>query len=390
MSIPRLVLDPRNEAELVTQAQRRVENASNGALNDFTPGSPLAALLEGQVFATAELLYYLNMLPEALALEVLRLSGTDRSPGTKARGTLVFLLQRPLSNPFVLPAGYRLTHNSRDYLLSEQLFIPASALQASVRVEAAGVGSEYNLPAYAISARNLALNFLESAYNDAPISGGTDQQSIAAFLAAAQRALRFRGVLVSASDYAQRARELLGEGANAIAVPGLNSSLVPDSLGHVHLFVLDADGEDPSLATRYDLEQTLRAEVVAGTNVWVSPPAREPVYVNQVVTVDAVSRAQADTIYNELVSRLDPAHFQLGATVRVRDLEFWARSLTGVVDTPLTAINSQAVNAIMPTPWTLPQLKGVVLDLVSANGSFKATYSYGELANEVIDGSTAE
>ena len=52
--LPPIELDPRVEAELVQQAAQRVYEASGATLNDFSSGSPIMALLEGQAFAQSE------------------------------------------------------------------------------------------------------------------------------------------------------------------------------------------------------------------------------------------------------------------------------------------------------------------------------------------------
>ena len=74
-NIPSIILDPRNEDEVILSAYDRVRSASNGIINDFSLSSPIAALIEGQAFVQMELLWYLNQLPTALALEVFRLLG---------------------------------------------------------------------------------------------------------------------------------------------------------------------------------------------------------------------------------------------------------------------------------------------------------------------------
>ena len=70
-----LPLDSRNTAALVRAIQTRMNLESGGELNDFTLASPPAAISEGQAFAHAWLLFYLNNQPNALVLHWLRLLG---------------------------------------------------------------------------------------------------------------------------------------------------------------------------------------------------------------------------------------------------------------------------------------------------------------------------
>jgi hypothetical protein len=371
--IPKLVLDPRNEAALRDLALKRISAASKGTITDFSANSPITALIEGQVFAAAELLYYTNMLPEALALEVFRLSGADISEGTKARGTLTFLLERPLSTFFALPVGYIFTHNNLSFALTKALSIPPGSIEADTYCEAIAPGSKFNLPAYTINIRNTALSYLSAVTNKEEISGGSDRQSVKSFLVEAQAALRQRAVLVSVTDYGNRAKQLLGEGSNAIAFPALNSAK-REELGNVHVFCLSSAGKAPSSATLESVRAQLQNEVMAGTYVWVSVPDQVPVHIHLVALVSELSTVTADALYAKLKTELGPAKFKIGTTVNIRDIEYWARQ-AGALDTPLCTLNGQAINVLMPQPWALPQLSSVTLDL-TANG-FSQTYSFG-------------
>lgn len=61
-------IDDRAEEALVEQARLAVYTASGGLLNDFSPNSAIASLIEGQAFAAAELLYRVNKLPLNLVI----------------------------------------------------------------------------------------------------------------------------------------------------------------------------------------------------------------------------------------------------------------------------------------------------------------------------------
>ncbi|MBH8577223.1 baseplate J/gp47 family protein [Nostocaceae cyanobacterium CENA369] len=184
--IPKLVLDPQNDDQLVQLAFDRIREASGGQLNDFRPGSPLAASVEGQVFALAELLFYLNMLPEALALEVFRLSGVTRNAGTKATGYLRFLLQTPLGSDFIINAGYSVPFKDSFFVLQEQLYIPAGATEADVLVQVYYEGSDLNCPAFGILISSTGVNCLQTIYNAEAITGGSDLETLKSTITRAQ------------------------------------------------------------------------------------------------------------------------------------------------------------------------------------------------------------
>ena len=86
-----LQLDPRNTSALVRDTQTKIFLESDGSLNDFSPASPLSAIVEGQAYAQNELLYYLNSLPEAYTLQWLRQLGIQRSIGAKSVAEVSFI-----------------------------------------------------------------------------------------------------------------------------------------------------------------------------------------------------------------------------------------------------------------------------------------------------------
>ena len=98
-------LDPRNEAQLVNAAAKRVYDASNAKLNDFSAGNPMMALLEGQAFAQGEFLYWANQLPQSILLEWIGpFLGAMRRLGTPSTTRLTVAIQ-PQGFQSVIPAG---------------------------------------------------------------------------------------------------------------------------------------------------------------------------------------------------------------------------------------------------------------------------------------------
>src|SRR5690242_7216710 len=110
-----VILDHRNEEELLSQAKVRVLNESGGLLNDFTENSPVAALIQGQVHAGAELLYDANRQTLKLLIEFLKRTGVERSLGTKAVVTLTFTLTSPQPIAFGIPEGFEVVDSSGQY-----------------------------------------------------------------------------------------------------------------------------------------------------------------------------------------------------------------------------------------------------------------------------------
>jgi hypothetical protein len=84
--IPDIQIDPRNEYELLEQATNHAIEVSGGTLSNFNPSDPMTALIEGQVYAGAELLWYLNRLPASLATYWLNQFGYSTDQGAIATG----------------------------------------------------------------------------------------------------------------------------------------------------------------------------------------------------------------------------------------------------------------------------------------------------------------
>lgn len=374
LDIPSVTLDPQNDEEMMAQAYERVRAASNNTITDFSPSSPVAALVEGQVFAVAELLWYLNQLPVALALEVLRLSGVSRNPGTKAKGRLNFLLASPLASDFVVSQSFLVSYKDAAYATTDTLQIPAGSLEGSVAVEATVEGKDYNAPAFAVSSGNTGLSHLQSIYNPDPITGGSDLEPLSETLRRSQLTLRTRNVLVTVEDYEAKTEELLGFGSRSTAYPLLSSDKQTEITGNIHIFAVDAEGKPLSLENCQALQRQLKALSFAGSSVWVSPVELSQVGIEVIARVPQLSSAIALGIYGKLADYLSSLQFPLGTTVRLKELEYLVRSVPDVLEVVSMLVNGTAVNLPMPNKYTTPEVSNVTLTLLDANGRSHTYY----------------
>lgn len=378
--IPKLILDPENESDMLQQLYQRVIAASNGKLTDFSPGSVLAALAEGQVFAIAELLYFLNMLPEASALEVFRLSGSTRSLGTKARGTLVFLLNSPLSDDFVVPEGYIVPYSpvgspvgNAGYQLLETLVIPKGAIDGSVDVEATIEGSFMNLEPFSIRLTSTGFAYVESIYNPERIGGGSDLEDLESFVRRAQVKLRDRDVLVSVTDYEAKAVELYGAGY-AKAIPLLGADKESEKIGHLHVFVSTDDLKPPTSDNLSFLQSEMQKLSFAGSRVWVSACDFQKIQLEVLVEVETIDPATGQAILDTLTEYLLPSDLGIGNTVRVKRLEYLVQTVPGVVNMVSVLIDGLAVDKPMPTPYTVPFIDLIALTQIDSTGLTSTQY----------------
>src|SRR4028118_651532 len=201
-NLPRVVLDPRSDEVLFDQAKNRTMAVSEGKLTDFNKASALSILITTQVFCTAELYWYLNKLPVAVAIELLRLFGVTRSLGTKARGSISVLLSQSLTSDFNLPAGYQIAY--RDGIVFSTLApltIPPRSYEGTVEVEANIAGVLGNVPALGLVQTDTGLNYVQMLYNKEAIQGGTDIEPLEATILRGQESIRRRDTLVTIGDY---------------------------------------------------------------------------------------------------------------------------------------------------------------------------------------------
>jgi len=182
--LPSVSIDPRNEAQLVQAASQRVYLASNQTLNDFSSGNPLAALLEGQVFAQGEFLFWLNQLPQKLLLEWIGpFLGAMRRLGTASIARLVLTI--PASDvPVTVPSGSTFTTDPNitggevfNFVTTEAHTFPPGETVLYVPVYSEFVGTIYNVPANSIVGSS-AINVEGlSSNNPQPATGGSDVET---------------------------------------------------------------------------------------------------------------------------------------------------------------------------------------------------------------------
>ena len=375
-------LDPRNEATLVEYALDRVFTASGGTLNSFAASSPARALIEGQAFAGAELLYYLNQLPEAMALAYLQIAGIQRILGTSATVTVQFNLTAVLTTSYNIPAGYEVsTTGGLKFLTNTSLVISPGNIAGTVTATAAAVGSTYNVGAYTITRLSQPLSFLGSVTNTEAATGGTDGETVDQTKARAFAAIRRRG-LVSADDYEEETRALLGNGAVAKAIGNLAADKVTTRAGSVHVFCLNPNGELLSTAQLTTIQTALQAKSHVTIAVYTSNVDVQELTVRVVAKLPSGQNPQtlADDIHSRLESYLTPGNLELGQTILVKELEYLVR-LSGAetvqsVILGLVGQSQLATNLALPYAYSAAKLLDLLVELVDGANLF--SYSYGQ------------
>lgn len=364
------VLDPRNEKELVELALDRLYVASGATINDFSAHSPARALIEGQCFAIAELLYYANQLPEAMAINFLQIVGVQRRLGTAAQAILTFELIEPLDNAFVVPAGYVVLTSSGKlmFTIDKQLILNPGSTSGTVTATCTEIGTKGNVAAKVINRTPQKLAYLKSVYNLEAASGGTEAETLEEVKTRGFQAIRRRG-LISKADYEEETISLLGVGAIALARGNLGADGQTYEENNIHIFALNSDGSQLNEAQALGVREALRTKslLTVADFVWVSSLDLMAVHLEVIVKLlPAVNPAAvADSIYRKLSEYLQPGKYPPGEAIVLKELEYQVRLANGIEYLHSVIIGNiynqpySAVNFPMPLSHSIPQLKSV-------------------------------
>lgn len=185
--LPASSIDLRSEAELVQEAAQKIIEASNGALNDFSAGNPLSALLEGQAFAAGEFLFWADRLPEKILEEWIGpFLGAMRRLGTPSVAQLRIEIP-PSTETLFIPAGTEFRSDasqsggeSHTFVSTRDQLVPPGEMVAFLSVSSKYVGSKYNVPAKSITKLGSAFSGSSgiSISNPQPAAGGSDVETL--------------------------------------------------------------------------------------------------------------------------------------------------------------------------------------------------------------------
>jgi hypothetical protein len=343
-----LQLDNRNVGDIVRAIQTRMFIESDGTLNDFTPASPLSAISEGQGFAQAELLYYLNTLPEAVTLQWLRSLGVQRKLGSRALAEVTFYKVPGYSRPVTIPGGTRVfARSGQSYILLDQVQIVDQSAVGTVQSER--WGEVYNVAQDEITRieRNfLGLDFIT---NLEPASGGTDLETVDQMKIRAFELLGRRN-LTSREDYRSEVRAIAPE-ASIVEVLPYEERFQDDVENNRGIFIV-AGGEDGSpltTATQSVLLTSFRDRTPIDVKLFLTPPTILPVEV--VVSISwnpRITTTFSDTLasqVNDLLKGIfSPSSLGLGTNVSYTDVSRQVLALDFVQDIPILDLKEMALD----------------------------------------------
>lgn len=314
-----LQLDPRNTPALVRDMQTKVFLESGGQLNDFSPASPLSALVEGQAYAQSELLYYLNALPEAYTLQWLRQLGIQRSIGAKAVVEITFTKTANFNRTVIIPAGTIVsTANRLNFILKEEVRIGDSVFTGFGIATAEKWGEEYNVDAGAIEKININILGLGAVTNAVNAQGGKGLESIESMKSKAFSLMRRRG-LISAEDYENEV-SALSPTSSIVKVLSYEERFGVDSSapsGVVMICLADEYGQALESTVKQNITKLLKKRVPLGTGISLIEPEITPVETTIVIEYDDLEYSggidsYASAINSLLLNEINPTTIGLG------------------------------------------------------------------------------
>lgn len=375
------VLDNRLTENLVSECCSRVFAASGGILNDFSVGSPVRAIIEGQAYAQSELLFYLNLVPKSIALHWLQIAGVKRVLATKAVGMVRLRLNTVLAGRFILPIGtvFKSTGGFL-YKATSALIIEAGKIEGDCTIEATKEGYDYNAPVSSITSLIQPVSNVRQIYNVELIGGGRDAETDASLEARGYTQLHKRG-LITAQDFADEVRELLGDASQAWVVRNLKPDLTSYGAGYLTVFCCYFDGTEVTITTLKSIEVHLNRKAPIGSYITVAPILNLDVEIDIYASYYPGQNGAdvANNIFDALRFYVSPAFLPIGESLRLRAIESIVQSYTAncgsvVMQESSNTSTSQSgqfprlsADLGMPTLHHAPKLAGVTLHLEQLN-----------------------
>jgi hypothetical protein len=338
-------LDSRNINDMVRAIQSRMFIESEGALTDFTPASPLAAISEGQGFAQAELTYYMNTLPEAVTVQWLRTLGIQRKLGSRARVDITFYRVPGYSRPVTIPAGTKVYANGGQvYTLLEQVRMTEET--ATVTAQSERWGTVYNVSANEIARVERNFLGLDFVTNLQPAVGGEDLETIDSMKLRAFELFGRRN-LTSRSDFQSEVQTIAPEAALVRVLP--YSERFGENSRGVFVVAGGPDGSPLQPATQSLLLTSIRDRVPLDVKVYLDTPVILPIE----IVVNILWNPQATTTFTDtiaaeinqlLVDTIDPVILGLGTPLSFTSISRRILALDYVIDIATLDIKERIVD----------------------------------------------
>lgn len=337
--LPPIQIDRRNGPELIQSALRKVYEASGGQLNDFSPGSPIMALIEGQVFAQEELLQFANQFPESVLMEWIGpFVGAQRRLGSGALVELTFTI-KPTDQDFVIFSGFQVqtqpfeeNRPSVVFVTNERLTIAQGQTTGKVNATSLLRSVRSNVPAHTITKTISPLTGIVSVDNQNAAVGGQNPE-LTSEVKERIFSLIHRKNPVSQEDWEDFFTDILGPNTITKVLPRRSSRFVENETLHseqsaISFFVLNPDGTPISRLQQDSFNKLVRLRLPISYQGFVYPLEVNPVDFRLSLTYDPVKDYATDlgVLSNKVMEQLGiimrpKSTFPLSYTPTINDIE---------------------------------------------------------------------
>ena len=362
-------IDTQTIASLVAAAQDRAQEVSGGKLRNFSPSSPVTAILEGVAVIGETVITKVNGLADTLEANRIAVFGIERRLGAKALGTIEVGLDALYSDAFFLARGFRLTLDGIEFETIADLTIAPYTDAGRVTIVAVEAGSLGNLPQTAIASyedvrRVRQISLIE------PTQNGDDGESDQEWKDRIYRLLRRRDTLISEDDFEEEVRTFLGVGSTALAIGRLREDRTRYANGYVGVFGLNPDGSPLNTAQIAQLGGYLNSKAAMATiSLWSIELFDIRVSVVAGFIAGSNPQALSGEINRVLRAYLKPGNLAPGKSILNKALELRVQQIQGIQEGVVSVeINGLAQPQALPNLWSVANLTALTVALVSSDG----------------------
>ncbi|MBW4666453.1 MAG: baseplate J/gp47 family protein [Cyanomargarita calcarea GSE-NOS-MK-12-04C] len=361
-------VDTTTAQQLLDASIQRAIAVSNGKLTDFSPVSPVTAILEAGAIAGSTVITKVNELASTLEANCISYFGVERRLGRVAVGTIKIDLDGVYAEPFLLPSGFRFSNSGMTWETTQEVSIPPYQTSGNAFAIALTIGDfSDNAITYSPIPRVASITWLEEP------SGGQDVETDEEWKARILGSLRRRDTLLSEDDFEDTVQEYLGIGSVALAVGRLKPDKATYGNGYVGVFGLNPDGTIMSEAQRSQLESFLnRKAAMALVTLWNV----DTFDINVSAIAGILPTANPDNIaplvQAKITEYLKPGNLPLGDLILNKAIEKRIQDIPGVAEGIVSVkLNGLAQPQTLPNRWTVGKLGKLELILVNQGREFK-------------------
>ena len=362
-------IDIRTSKELLALAIQKAKEVSRNQLSDFSPASPLMAILEAVSLLSGQVQFQVNNLADTLENKRINSFGLARFEAKSSIGIVQINLDGLYSSPFFLAKGFKIQINNIEFKTLNDLIINPFVDSGSVGIIASNPGKIGNLSNSDVVINYDSIKQISSILLLGSTNGGIDSESDEDWQKRIYGTLWRRNTLISEEDFEIELKEYLGINSFTLAIGRLKPDRIHLENGYVYVFGLNPDRSPLNLKQISDLQIYFSKKVAMAT---VTVGSIETFNLNIKIILTFNNKANPKSLSESLktvcfdyLNTLEP-----GMVFMVKALEGRCQRLEGVVEGAISIIvNGLSQNQTMPNLWSVGKYQLIEMELISDSGS---------------------